>query len=151
MTYDYVTQVFHVYEVCEWPLLQQMKMCFNVLKICYDVSMNQTDSFWQHAPFLSPLLIRNGFFVIIYSCKLKFLSTFSFDWMRGTLETKTKTNDYLICCKECCAGVWTVKWTGPSCKNDNYARVGEWFFNWESANQTKHPQSFGYVFGRYCA
>ena len=32
--------------------------------------------------------------------------------MRGTLETKRKSNDYLICCKEWCAGAWTVKWTG---------------------------------------
>ena len=35
MTYDNVTEVFHINKVCEWPLLQQMEVCFNVLKICY--------------------------------------------------------------------------------------------------------------------
>ena len=64
VTYDYVTEVFHVNKVCEWSLLQQMKVCFNVLKICYGVSMNKTDSFLATHILLipQPLLIRNAFF-----------------------------------------------------------------------------------------
>ena len=40
----YVTEVFHVNKVCEWPFLQQMKVCVNALKLFYDISMNKTDS-----------------------------------------------------------------------------------------------------------
>ena len=57
--------------------------------IRYDVSMNNTDSFLATYPLLIPYLTR------------------------GTLETKRILNDHLICCKEWCAGVLTVKWTGP--------------------------------------
>ena len=38
-------------KVCELPFLQQMKMCFNALKLCYDVSMNTTDSILPPPPF----------------------------------------------------------------------------------------------------
>ena len=37
----YVTEVFHINKV--WPFLQQMKMCFNALKMYYDALMNKTD------------------------------------------------------------------------------------------------------------
>ena len=49
-----VTEVFHVNKVCEWPFLQQMKLCFNALKMCDDVSMNKTDSSLSPPPKHSP-------------------------------------------------------------------------------------------------
>ena len=42
--YVYVTEVFYVHKVCKLPFLQQMKVCFKALKLCYDASMNKTDS-----------------------------------------------------------------------------------------------------------
>ena len=39
-----MTEAFHVNKVCELPFLQQMKVCFNALKLCYDVSKNKPDS-----------------------------------------------------------------------------------------------------------
>ena len=65
--YDYVAEVFHVDKVCEWPLLQQMKVCLNVLKICYDVSMNKTNSFWSHTTFLSPFDKKSLFYNLYLS------------------------------------------------------------------------------------
>ena len=131
-----------------------MKVCFNVLKICYDVSMNKTNSFWPDTPLLSAPFDKKCLFFIIYSCQFKFLSTF-FNLMGGTLETKRTLNDYLICWKELCAGVWSVKWTGPWSYLDKWqlctCRWGTFFYchYWESANQIKHSQSFGYILGRY--
>ena len=64
VTYDYVTEVFHVNKSSEWPLLWQMKVClFQCVKDIYDISMNNTDSFFATHILLipQPLLIRNVF------------------------------------------------------------------------------------------
>ena len=46
-----MTEVFRVNKVCEWPFLQQMKVCFNALKMCYGVSTNtETDSILPPPP-----------------------------------------------------------------------------------------------------
>ena len=87
---DYVTEVFHFDKVCEWSLIQQTKVCLHVLKMCYDVSAN--------TPLSYPILLIRNIFFVIYSCQIQFLSTL-LNLMGGTLETKRKLNDYLICCK----------------------------------------------------
>ena len=64
-----MTKVFHVNKVCELPFLQQMKVCFNALNLCYDVPMNKTDSIFPpplHKPPPPPpplyFSIKNVFF-----------------------------------------------------------------------------------------
>ena len=52
--YVFMWQKCSMLTVCELPFLHQIKVCFNALKLCYDVSMNKTDSIspppWTQSP-----------------------------------------------------------------------------------------------------
>ena len=49
-----MTKVFYVNKVCELPFLQQMKVCFNALKLCYDVFNEQDGLYFAPTPSINP-------------------------------------------------------------------------------------------------
>ena len=52
------------------------------------------------------------FFFIIYSCQFKFFSPF-FKFDERNIRNEENIKWLFNCCKEWCASVWIVKWTGP--------------------------------------
>ena len=99
-----------------WKLITYFYCPYHViiawnLNIFSQLLAKRWEDYTKSYVFPQPTLVDRPYVITFITIDTKAGSKWT-NLMRGTLETKRKSNDYLICCKEWCAGAWIVKWTG---------------------------------------